>query len=931
MQTLQRRLHAAENGESPEAFEQVAAELLSVLTATPIDQVQRGAHRLQLLLLERLVADMLESRPALAVALCRLGQERASSVKAEFWRRWFTLLGVQGCIGLLDFVNAISVLVEELGLSFELPLAARAESWAEACEQFASVLAPVGTRAELHVLALTTVARWSAAVGQLALANRLLTTAHSRALVLGNHAALEVAIRLGEIQLDQGDFAGFDDLESRVLEQRIDQDDPTRWSLLRAHARRASGRLTEARVAFGRLGQQTRPEAGASPSKVHVECLLQEADLLITLNRIDEAEQTIDALRLLDARAERKAAEFRARIDERAGNGEASVAPIAILRPLFGSQAASAMDLDVEASHRREAERLHDDICRGLNAVVELLRRGESTSARSLLGVMREWADACDSILIRGRVELVEAIGHQVGGQRDHARACCARALEAFDALGARELRWIALRIEGWTLATNGTSQKLDENRRQQEHALHEFHEWMSAEDRVYHMLSRWTQVDLQTRAVLDGLSNDHGPPTTSKIETTLAWIEHTRTWSHLLRDNENDNAKSIERTSVGLPALIRRRSRANAITGTRGRWLPARTAILRYLALPDGLEGILQWRSGHHRLRAGSTHGRPEVRKRLARFLKYTHRSTTWRPDAPWVSDLSAMLGLEEIFEVLPPRIERLAVVPDGLMYQVPYALLQLDGVSLLDRFVPLVVARHSSTWMPPGRFRLDRLPMTLVGLEHTSPSMGLEPLDGVHDELAALTANGRTVTRLVDGSATRLTTQQRLRRDAIIHFACHGRFDPTHPTTSGLALHDGWMTIADLMAMTSGSPASLVSMSACWGANMSFLPGQEIVSVPTALLDLGVEWVIASLLPVQDRQNPRVMKMFYDALSGSDPAEALAVAQRACMNDGMPGREWGCYVALRDSIPVRRGFRWWARFRARHWPLYRDPSQGQ
>lgn len=923
LQELQQRLQVAADGPFPEDFRQVAAELLGFLEGTPIEQVPRGATRLYLLVVERLVTDLLESRPELAITLCRLGQQRAASVKAEFWRRWFTLLGVQACTQALDLASAASVLIEEFGVSLEPPLATRAEEWVSACEQFASMLAPAGVRAELHVLALTTAGRWAAAVGQLALADRLLALSYSRAVRLGAPAALLVALRLGELRVDRGDHAGFEELALRVVEDQVDVADPHRWELLRASASRAAGRLTEARIAFGRLSQQTRSRMDPGEAEVYLACLLQEADILIALNRIDEAEQVVESLEGLGPSAKCRAAEFRFRIDDRVGESEPTAAPIALIRPLFTSAAVSLPEPKVEAWPRREAERLHDDVCRGLNASMGLLRRGQRSAAGALLKTMREWVDACDSRLILGRVELVEAIAYEINGEPTRARVRCAQAIDAFESLDVSELLWVALRVQGWILARSGTPQEREDNRRQQDDALGRLHEGLSAEDRVYHMLNRWTQVDLQTRAVLDELANIVRPEARTEFEATLAWIEHTRTWSHLLRNAEVADEDG-ERPISGIPALVRRRRRMKAITGTRGRWLPPRTAVLRYLSLPDGLEGFLLWRRGHYRIRSGAAHGRPELRRRLARLLKYTYRSNSWKADTPWVVDLSAMLGLEEIFEVLPPEIEQLAIVPDGLLDHVPYALLRLDGVSLLDRFVPSIIVRYASTWLRPSLFDRRRSSMTCIGVGRTPPSMGLQPLDGVPKELAALTQNGRTATQLLDESATIAAAQQRLRSDAIIHFACHGRFDPTDPVASGIALHDGWMTTEDLMGIVSESPTSLVSMSTCWGANMGFLPGREIVSFPTALLDMGVEWVIASLLPVQDRQNPHVLTLLYDGLWGEDPARALAHAQRSCMSSGMPGRDWGAYVALRSYLPVRRGLRWWARMRARHWPLH-------
>jgi CHAT domain-containing protein len=114
------------------------------------------------------------------------------------------------------------------------------------------------------------------------------------------------------------------------------------------------------------------------------------------------------------------------------------------------------------------------------------------------------------------------------------------------------------------------------------------------------------------------------------------------------------------------------------------------------------------------------------------------------------------------------------------------------------------------------------------------------------------------------------------------VLHLACHGLADLANPLDSGLLLAGGTMTLRDLLAFR--FRLRLAVLSACETA----LPGtdlpDEVVALPSGLLQAGVAGVVASQWAVPDRATALLMVAFYQAWrhDGLTPAAALRAAQK-------------------------------------------------
>jgi CHAT domain-containing protein len=114
------------------------------------------------------------------------------------------------------------------------------------------------------------------------------------------------------------------------------------------------------------------------------------------------------------------------------------------------------------------------------------------------------------------------------------------------------------------------------------------------------------------------------------------------------------------------------------------------------------------------------------------------------------------------------------------------------------------------------------------------------------------------------------------------VAHLACHGIADLINPLDSGLLLaHGDVLRLRDLLALR--SQLRLAVLSAC----ETSMPGtelpDEVVALPTGLLQAGVGGVVASLWAVPDLATTLLMAEFYRRWRrvGEQPPDALRSAQ--------------------------------------------------
>ena len=184
------------------------------------------------------------------------------------------------------------------------------------------------------------------------------------------------------------------------------------------------------------------------------------------------------------------------------------------------------------------------------------------------------------------------------------------------------------------------------------------------------------------------------------------------------------------------------------------------------------------------------------------------------------------------------------------------------------------LLTARHSAA-------RADQ--DTALAVLDPQPT-GFTPLRWTDVEEAALRAQPAPLTRLAGQDATTYAVLRAMPNHTILHFACHGTAYLNRPLDSYLALAEhAKLTMQTLTDEGRLWGARLCFLSACDSGVAGTAAPQEVVALPSALIQLGAAAVIASQWPVNDAAAAVLALRFYQLRGqGMSPATAFAHAQR-------------------------------------------------
>jgi tetratricopeptide (TPR) repeat protein len=243
----------------------------------------------------------------------------------------------------------------------------------------------------------------------------------------------------------------------------------------------------------------------------------------------------------------------------------------------------------------------------------------------------------------------------------------------------------------------------------------------------------------------------------------------------------------------------------------------------------------------------------------------------------------LSALYGLlvaplEPLLEELdaggdPGQPRKLAVVPHGLLHQVPFHAL-FDG----ERYL---IERFEISYAPSA---------TVYALcQRQQPGgSGKALIMGAEDpSIPTATLEARAVAQRLSGAELRTgveATIEALKSNSpgcdVLHLACHGLFRSDNPMFSSLRLQDGWLTAAD--AMDLDLSGALVVLSACESGRNEVIGGDEVIGLTRAFLGAGAATLMVSLWLVQDETTAELMGGWYERLrAGEERAAALRAAQ--------------------------------------------------
>src|SRR5208337_2882870 len=239
---------------------------------------------------------------------------------------------------------------------------------------------------------------------------------------------------------------------------------------------------------------------------------------------------------------------------------------------------------------------------------------------------------------------------------------------------------------------------------------------------------------------------------------------------------------------------------------------------------------------------------------------------------------DLAERLGLPQVADLLGSRYDRLAIVPDDALVNVPFAALPLGDEPLVARYTPYFVPRWRWTarsCRPAYRYRSG----LGVAVSRSEREPELRELEQARPEVTRIQEAAGGQLAILPEPCTRTQVVQHLETADYVHFACHGHFDPALPFQSGLLLSDDWLTLPELLAAPCPRLDRVV-LAACWTANATVLPGREMIGLPMTFLRMGARAVISSIWDVYDPSSPEFMHELYRMFEEAEPFVALAKA---------------------------------------------------
>lgn len=240
-----------------------------------------------------------------------------------------------------------------------------------------------------------------------------------------------------------------------------------------------------------------------------------------------------------------------------------------------------------------------------------------------------------------------------------------------------------------------------------------------------------------------------------------------------------------------------------------------------------------------------------------------------------------------------------RLCIVPHGALHYVPFHALFASELPSPAGSAPWAAPTLSGQpqpilggddgpeiiYAPSATVLLDYCQAKPESLSRSGLVISYGPdLPHLEQEAAAVAARLGSAW-LAGDAAQRSATMREAGQHALIHFACHGRFDPAAPLASGLDLADGRLTAADILRDWRLN-ADLVALSGCQTGQSRVHRGDELIGLTRAFIAAGTPSVLVSLWPVADISTRLLMERFYKRiLAGDRPARALAGAQRYLM----------------------------------------------
>jgi CHAT domain-containing protein len=235
-------------------------------------------------------------------------------------------------------------------------------------------------------------------------------------------------------------------------------------------------------------------------------------------------------------------------------------------------------------------------------------------------------------------------------------------------------------------------------------------------------------------------------------------------------------------------------------------------------------------------------------------------------------------------------------------------YETLGEGGLKVSDFVVSSYTATLSALLQPPLVIPPDlQSPSTKILVVSQPDTPGCSPLPSVREEVASLKRHfaGDAVIHLDRTEATVDVAKLAMSEHGqIVHLACHGVQDIFNPRESAFLLHDGKLTLSQIMQSQSSNTAALAFLSACQTATGDAKLPDEAVHLAAGMLSAGYRSVVGTMWPIGDEDAPLIADEFYRRLKEYQGESGGRLKAAYALHDAVK--------LLRDSVGEGNVMRW-------------------
>jgi CHAT domain-containing protein/tetratricopeptide (TPR) repeat protein len=256
-----------------------------------------------------------------------------------------------------------------------------------------------------------------------------------------------------------------------------------------------------------------------------------------------------------------------------------------------------------------------------------------------------------------------------------------------------------------------------------------------------------------------------------------------------------------------------------------------------------------------------------------------------TFAPETSYLKQLHQIL-IQPITDLLPTNSQSPVIfIPDGALYEVPFAALQDDrGHYLIERHT-ISLAPSLSVLVQTGRLQQRNLSPLSQSLVVGNPTLSKEyqPLPYSQTEAEQISKQLKSSV-LLGRDATKAQVRLQIQTAPVIHLATHGGYNSNGGlNSSGVFLtasgdEDGFLSAAEVLDYK--LQANLVVVSSC-DSGRGQISGDGVLGLSRSFIARGASSTMVSLWSINDRSTADLMTAFYKYWQGGQSkSEALRQA---------------------------------------------------